>query len=238
MRTLTHVFLLAFILFSMWIASPVQNAVPEEETAALPVERKEIMPVGTIVPQPSPPETFSEDPTPVSIRIINRRKKPIYLQGFRQGGERVQIYLYHREGNRGWKPFFEFLPCDLPTCRALHAPGKSCPKPIPFVVALGPAGNADSFKEVPWEGLLYERSEATQEDRKHRYCYKGRVPKTGRMRVEIEFSDTLQKESEKSGIIGGRDHAVIEFDLPPSRPNYEIVIDGDAPPEPSPPLNR
>ncbi|MDC4228052.1 MAG: hypothetical protein MPW15_28435 [Candidatus Manganitrophus sp.] len=152
-------------------------------------------------------------------------QRTVYLQGFRQESERVQIYLYHREGNRGWKPFFEFLPCDLPTCRGLHAPKKSCPKPTPFIVTLGPAGSADSFKEVPWDGLLYERSEATQEDRKHRYCYKGKVPKAGRMRVEIEFSDTLQKESERSGMIGGRDHAVVEFDLPPARPNYEIVID-------------
>jgi len=228
MRPLTHGFLLASIFILTWIISPVKTALPEEETASFPFGEKEIVPVGTIVPQPSPPETFSEEPTPVSLRIINQLKKTIYLQGFRQESERVQIFLYHREGNRGWKPFFEFLPCDLPTCRGLHAPKKSCPKPIPFVIALGPAGSANSFKEVPWDGLLYERSEATQEDRKHRYCYKGKVPKTGRMRVEIEFSDNLQKESEKSGLIGGRDHAVLEFDLPPSRPHYEIVIDASS----------
>ncbi|NKE72705.1 hypothetical protein [Candidatus Manganitrophus noduliformans] len=214
MRTLSLAFI--FVLASI---APVQTALLEEKTA-------KIVPAGTIVPQPVPPETFSEKPTPVSLRIINQRKNPIYLQGLRQDGERIQIFLYHREGTRGWKPFFEFLPCDLPTCRGLHAPRKSCPKPIPFVIALGPSGSADSFKEVPWNGLLYERSEATREDRKHRYCYKGKVPKTGRMRVEIEFSETLQKESEKSGIIGGRDHAVFEFDLPPSRPSYEIVIEG------------
>lgn len=238
MRILTHTLFLASVLVLAWPPSPVQTALLEEEITLLPFEQNRIVPVGTIVPQPSPPEAFSEEPTPVSIRIINQRKTPIYLQGFRQGDERVQIYLYHREENRGWKPFFEFLPCDLPTCRGLHAPGKSCPKPIPFVIALGPAGSANSFKEVPWEGLLYERSEATQEDRKNRYCYKGRVPKRGQMRIEIEFSDTLQKESEKSGIIGGRDHAVIEFDLPPSRPNYEIVIDGNSHPGASPSLNR
>lgn len=238
MRTLRHDLLLTSIFLLTWITPPVQTALPEEETASSFSEKNKIVPAGTIVPQPSPPETFSEEPRPVSIRIINQQKTPIYLQGFRQGDERVQMYLYHREGKRGWKPFFEFLPCDLPTCRGLHAPKKSCPKPIPFVIALGPAGSADSFKEIPWEGLLYERSEATQEDRKHRYCYKGRVPTTGQMRVEIEFSDTLQKESEKSGIIGGRDRAVIEFDLPPSRPNYEIVISGESHPRASPPLNR
>lgn len=226
MRTLIHRLFLASIFLFTWTIPPVQTALLE----AVPHTFQEngAIPTGTIVPQPSPPETFSEEPTPVSLRIINLLKKPIYLQGFRQVDERVQIYLYHREGNRGWKPFFEFLPCDLPTCRGLYAPKKSCPKPIPFIISLGAAGSANSFKEVPWDGLLYERSEATQEDRKHRYCYKGKVPRTGRMRVEIEFSDTLQKESEKSGIIGGRDHAVLEFDLPPSRPNYEIVIDANS----------
>lgn len=226
MRTLIHRLFLASIFLFTWTTPPVQTALLE----AVPHTFQEngALPAGTIVPQPSPSETFSEEPTPVSLRIINLLKKPIYLQGFRQVDERVQIYLYHREGNRGWKPFFEFLPCDLPTCRGLHAPKKSCPKPIPFVISLGPAGSATSFKEVPWDGLLYERSEATQEDRKHRYCYKGKVPRRGRMRVEIEFSDTLQKGSEKSGIIGGRDHAVLEFDLPPSRPNYEIVIDANS----------
>jgi hypothetical protein len=225
MRTLTHGLLLASIFLLTWITPPIQIALPEEEIASSPFDKNEMMPAGTIVPQPSPPETFSDEPTPVSLRIINLLNKPIYLQGFRQESERVQIYLYHREGNRGWKPFFEFLPCDLPTCRGLYAPRKSCPKPIPFVITLGPAGSATSFKEVPWDGLLYERTEATQEDRKHRYCYKGKVPKMGRMRVEIEFSDTLQNEGVESGIIGGRDHVVLEFDLPPSRPNYEIVID-------------
>lgn len=223
MQTLTRALLPASILVLAWI-TPVQTLLLEEAAAG-------IVPVGTIVPLPSPPETFSDQPTPVSIRIINELNKPVYLQGFRQENERVQIYLYHREGNRGWKPFFEFLPCDLPTCRSLHAPRKSCPKPIPFLITLGPAGSANSFKEVPWEGLLYERSEATQEARKHRYCYQGRVPRRGRMRVEIEFSDTLQEES---GIIGGRDHAVIEFDLPPSRSSYEIVIDANSLRSPSP----
>lgn len=202
MRTLTHGLLLASLFLLMWITPPVQTALPEGGAASVPFKENKSVPAGTIVPQPSPPETFSEEPTPVSLRIINQLKKPVYLQGFRQESERVQIYLYHREGTRGWKPFFEFLPCDLPTCRGLYAPLKSCPKPIPFVITLGPSGSVNSFKEVPWDGLLYERSEATQEDRKHRYCYKGKVPKTGRMRVEIEFSDTLQKESERTG--GGR----------------------------------
>lgn len=223
------------IISILYIGSPDGSAGGPEETSPLPLGQNRVVPAGTIVPQPSP---FSETPTPVLIRIINQRKNPVYLQGFRQEKERVQIYLYHREGRGGWKPFFEFLPCDLPTCRGLHGPPKSCPKPIPFVVTLGPAGSADSVKEIPWEGALYQRSEATQEDRSHRYCYKGGVPKTGRMRVEIEFSDALQKENEKNGIIGGRDHAVVEFDLPPSRPSYEIMIEAAPNTGASPSLNR
>jgi|GEM_PF-1978678 len=233
MRTLTLSVLLlsAFLL----IPSPGWDAENPEEISPLFLEQRQAVPAGTIVPQPSP---LSDTPTPVTIRIINRRKTPVYLQGFRQEKERIQFYLYHRDGREGWKPFFEFLPCDLPTCRGLHGPPKSCPKPTPFVVTLGPAGNADSVKEIPWEGALYQRSEATQEDRNHRYCYKGWVPKAGRMRVEVEFSDTFQKRSDQSGMIGGRDHAVIEFDLPPAQTSYEMVIEGDPNPVSPPSHNR
>lgn len=223
MRMIAISFLLFVLLF---VESPGSDA---ERTGPLALEQSGVRPAGTIVPQPPP---FSEKPTPVTIRIVNRRATPIYLQGFRGGEERVQIYLYHQEERGGWKPFFEFLPCDLPTCRGLHSAPKSCPKPTPFVVPLGPAGSASSVKEVAWEGLLYQRSEATQEDRNRRYCYKGWVPKTGRMRVEIEFSDTFQNGSEKNGekneMIGGRDHAVVEFDLPPDRPSYDVVVEGDS----------
>lgn len=224
MRTIARsLSLFTAVLLFGWINASDWNAVGQETASPSP-ERSQASAAGILVPQPPPSETFPDRPTPVAIRIINQRKMPIYLQGFREERERVQIYLYHREGKEGWKPFFESLPCDLPTCRSLHGSPKSCPKPIPFVVALGPAGSADSSKEVSWEGSLYQRSEATQEERNRRYCYKGWVPKTGQMRVEIEYSDTLQKESERSGIIGGRDHAVVEFDLPPTRPSYEIII--------------
>lgn len=185
--------------------------------------------IGTIVPQPSAPETFP-DAAPLTFRIINRSNRPFYLQGFRDREERLQLYFYHREGKEGWKPFFEALPCDLPTCRNLHAPKNGCSKPIPFIISLGAAGAADSVKEFRWEGLLYQRSEATQEDRSRRYCYKGWVPKSGRMRVEMEFSDTVQEGKEKSGMIGGRDHTAIEFNLPASQSVYEIPIGGASTP--------
>ncbi len=238
MRIFTHTFVLTVLFLSAWITPSIRTAGEQREDALPFLEQDGLLPIGTIVPQPSPPDALSDRPTPVAIRIINRRKTPVYLQGFRGGKERVQIYLYHREEKEGWKPFFEFLPCDLPTCRGLHAPQTSCPKPTPFVVTLGPAGSADSFKEIPWEGSLYQRNEATQEDRSHRYCYKGWTPKTGRMRVEIEFSDTVQKGSDQGGIIGARDHAVIEFDLPPARPSYEMVIGEDSSPGASPSLDR
>ncbi|MBI3804821.1 MAG: hypothetical protein HY282_13775 [Nitrospirae bacterium] len=219
-RPALSLFLLLLIGLSTGPTEP--GTVGEEPTIDTNALRYPVVPIGTIIPQPS--ETFSDEPTPVKIRIVNRGTKPIYLQGFRQGKEQVQIYLYHREAKGGWKPFFDSLPCDLPTCRTLHAPPKACPKPTPFVVKLGPMGNADSIREVSWGGFLYQRSEATQEDRGHRYCYKGSVPKAGRMRVEVEFSDSIQRGGEKNGIIGARDHAVIEFDLPPSQPQYDIVI--------------
>lgn len=214
--------LLTLLLISISLGAGA--SVVGEAPAAGPIASIEgPLPAGTVVPRP--PEPLSDEATPLRIRIVNRAKKPIYLQGFRQGKERVQIYLYHRDEKGGWKPFFDALPCDLPTCRTLHAPRKVCPKPIPFVVTLGPAGGATSVKEISWEGALYQRSEATQEDRGHRYCYKGWVPKGGRMRVEVEFSDSIQQGGEKTGMIGARDHAVAEFDLPPALPQYDVIIE-------------
>ena len=179
---------------------------------------------GTIVPQPFAPETFSDTPEPLTFRIINRSRKQVYLQGVHQEEARLQLFFYHRDGKGGWKPFFESLPCDLPTCRNLHAPRKSCSKAVPFVIPLGPAGAPDSVKEFHWAGALYQQSEATQEDRSKRYCYKGWVPKSGKMRVEVEFSESVQNRKEKKGMIGGRDHARIEFSLPAARRSYDLFI--------------
>ncbi|MFY9269172.1 MAG: hypothetical protein WAO55_05405 [Candidatus Manganitrophaceae bacterium] len=223
-RSVVAPFLLLF--FSAGSGSSMQGF-PPTGAESPPFSGSEVnaVPAGIIVPQPSP-EADSEEGNPVVLRIINQRSKPIYLQGFRQNEERIQVYLYHRDGKRGWKPFFDFLPCDLPICRRLRAPQKQCPKPIPFVVLLGPAGSADAIKEVPWDGHLYQRNEATQEDRQHRYCYTGWTPRSGRMRVEIEFSEEAEERRENGARIGGRDHAVLEFDLPPSQASYDIVIKG------------
>lgn len=190
--------------------------VSDQETKAVPA--------GTILPQPSIPETFSDTPTPLLFRIVNRGEKTIFLQGMRQEDEKVQLFFYHRESGQGWKPFFETLPCDLPTCRNLHVPKQSCGQAVPFTISLGPAGRSGSVKELKWDGLLYQRVEATQEDRQRRYCYKGWVPKSGRIRIEIEFSETAQIGGDKKGTIGGRDHTVVEFDLPPAREVYDIFV--------------
>lgn len=201
----------------------MQDPPSEEEDTSRMKLPSSVRPVGTIVPQPSSPENFQDTPTPVTFRIQNRSLRPIYLQGMKEEAERLQLFFYHRDEGKGWTPFFEFLPCDLPTCRNLHAPKQSCSKQVPYIVSLGPSGSPDSVKEVQWSGLLYQRSEATQENRNRRYCYKGWVPKSGRMRIELEFSETTQEEKGKP-VIGGRDHAVVEFDLPPSRTTLDIVL--------------
>ncbi len=181
-----------------------------------------ILPVGTVVPSPASPEVFSDEPTPVLFRIVNRGAKPIYLQGVRHYEGRLQIYLYHRREKEGWKPYFDALPCDLPTCRNLRVPRKKCNE-IPYVILLSPAGSENSVREAYWEGVLYQRIEATQEGRKRRYCYKGYVPKEGRIRAEIEFSDRTQKG--KRGVIGPRNFVSVEVDLPPSQKPVTIYLD-------------
>ena len=182
-------------------------------------------PVGTIVPKPTTPETFSEEPTPLLFRIVNRGKKGDYIQGMQQEGEKnVQLFFYHKEKGKGWKPFFDSLPCDLPTCRNLHALNKNCDKPHPFVIRLGPAGSFSSIKKFQWDGLLYQRIEATGEARKRRYCYRGWVPRRGRIRIEVEYSETIQRGLKKRGLIGDRNHTAIEFSLPPLKKVYEISI--------------
>lgn len=231
-------------LFSRYIASPIRSRIARK-TLFLPLflffavaglspekslpnsgraEERQATPAGTIVPQPTTPETFSDKPTPLVFRVVNRGARSIFLQGMRQAEEKVQLFFYHREAGQGWKPFFETLPCDLPTCRNLHVPKTDCSQAVPFAMSLAPAGTAGSSKELKWDGLLYQRIEATQEDRQRRYCYKGWVPKSGRIRVEIEFSETAQIGGDKKGTIGGRDHTVLEFDLPPSQEVYEIGV--------------
>jgi len=185
-------------------------------------------PVGTIVPKPSTPETFSQTPTPLLFRIVNRGKQGLYIQGMQQGEQkRVQLFFYHREKERGWKPFFDSLPCDLPTCRNLRTLGEHCGKSVPFAIRLGPEGSSSAVREFQWDGLLYQRIEATGEDRKRRYCYKGWVPKRGRIRIEVEYSGSIQRALEKRGLIGERSHTAIEFRLPPLRQVYEISVGRD-----------
>src|SRR5581483_2672285 len=219
-------FLPLFLFFAVAGVDPLGAGLSPEESppSAGRAEERRATPAGTIVPQPTTPETFSETPTPLRFRVVNRGAKSVFLQGMRQAEEKVQLFFYHREAGQGWKPFFESLPCDLPTCRNLHVPKTDCNQAVPFTISLGPAGTSGSVKELKWDGLLYQRIEATQEDRQRRYCYKGWVPKSGRIRVEIEFSETAQIGGDKKGTLGGRDHTVLEFDLPPSQEVYEIPV--------------
>jgi len=218
-------FLPLFLFFAAGIDAPApESGLSPEVPSSIGGRERQATPAGTIVPQPSTPETFSETPTPLVLRVVNRAAKSIFLQGVRQAEERVQLFFYHREAGKGWKPFFETLPCDLPTCRNLHAAKSDCNQAVPFAISLGPAGTSGSVKELKWDGLLYQRIEATQADLQRRYCYKGWVPKSGRIRGEIDFSETAQIGGDKGGTIGGRDHTALEFDLPPSRQVYEIEV--------------
>jgi hypothetical protein len=205
-----------------WVGSGLSS--DEDRPTSGQEGSKQSIRTGTVVPQPSVPETFADTPTPIVLRIVNRGGKSVFLQGIRQGEEKVQVYFYHRQKGQGWKPFFESLPCDLPTCRNLHTSKQGCGKGVPFAISLGPAGTAGSVKELKWDGLLYQRIEATQEDRQRRYCYKGWVPTSGRIRIEIEFSETAQIGRDKKEMIEGRDHTVLEFDLPSAQEMYDIVV--------------
>ncbi len=186
-----------------------------------------VMTVGTIVPKHATPEVFHDKPIPISIRVVNRSEKQLYLQGFSRGSSRrVHFYFYHRKAGRGWKPYFESLPCNHPTCKNLHAIGKPCGRANPQVVRLGPTGSMNSIKEFKWNGLLYQQVEALEKIRKRRYCYKGLIPKGGEIRIEMVYSEFTQEDGENQSVIGEREHAAIEFGLPPRRSVYDIVIGG------------
>lgn len=209
-----------FITTLLMLPAPTQPGVLEGTT---PTESSALQ-AGTIIPQPTFPESFSEKPDEILFRIINRSREKIYLQGISQAGGAVQLFFYHRERGQGWKPFFSSLPCDLPTCRNLRAFTEDCAKPVPFVISLGAAGTINAVREFRWGGLLYQRIEATREPPERRFCYKGWVPKRGRMRVEIEFSKTRQEGTGRKGSIGGRSHTAIEFNLPARREVYEVFV--------------
>ncbi len=186
------------------------------------------VPAGLILPRPQVNEGVSQAAKPLTIRIVNLGQQMIYLQGIREVSKegKVQLYFYHREEGRGWKPYFDSLPCNLPTCRNLHRLSGGCGDGEPVVIRLGGKGSYNSIKEFQWGGLLYERSEATRESRKRRYCYKGWAPIQGQVRVEVEYSKTVSRDDERKELMDGRDHTAIEFDLPASNRVYEIAVNG------------
>jgi len=162
-------------------------------------------------------------PITVRFRIINLVSRTIYLQGIRQDQERPVLTIFYREEGQGWKPFFNYLPCDLPQCQELGLPEKICPMTGWFPIALGPAGTAEAIKEIFWDGRLYERSEAMlRTNKRGQYCYKSFVPTRGTLHIELEYSETLSDH--KPGRIGSRERSAIEFPLPPTQPLMEIYI--------------
>ncbi len=183
-------------------------------------------PTGLILPRPKIEETFSKKPTPLTIRIVNRGEKSIYLRGIREVSKKgeVELFFYHRANSRGWKPYFDSLPCNLPTCRNLHSMKGRCGNGQPVVIRLGAQGTSTSVREFKWGGLLYQVSEAIREGRQKRYCYKGWSPKNGRVRVELEYSERVHRDDERKEQIAGRDFTAIEFNLPARKDTYEISI--------------
>lgn len=151
----------------------------------------------------------------LTFAIKNTGKERLFLQGYRAGSERISLNLYLKDEDR-WKPFHEYLPCDRPLCSLLDRPHQSCPRPEPIAIPLAPG----EVREVGWDGVLYQRSEATGEGR-GKYCYKPLVPRQGVLRIEVEFSRSL---SEKSGLIGGRERSFIEIPLPASQEIIPIPI--------------
>jgi hypothetical protein len=178
-------------------------------------------------PTPKPDEV---EPRPVTFKIVNRGKRPLYLQGVRQDRDHLVLTLFHQEGGGGWKPFIDYLPCDLPQCHEMGQPRKRCPNEISVPIPLGPAGGSDAVFESLWEGRLYERREAMVEKKRGQYCYRSSVPTEGMLRVKVEYSETLS-EDPRGGIgrIGPREKSIVEFPLPPKDPIVEIPLD---PPRP------
>ncbi len=212
---------LVFMFFFLMITVTSQTVGATEQLTEL----FRILPVGTILPKHATPEVFSKAPTPISIRIVNRAKYPVYLQGFRRDKSKtVHFFFYHREKGFGWKHFFESLPCNHPSCRNLNALSRPCEKSEPYVIRLGPAGSAESVKAFVWKGLLYQKVEATMENLERQFCYKGKSPSSGRIRIEIEYSDTVRRGRDGYWEIGGRDHTAIEFNLPATQKVYEISV--------------
>ena len=71
---------------------------------------------------------------------------------------------------------------------------------------------------------MYQQVEAFEKATKRKYCYRGLVPTRGDIRIEMEYSESIQHNADKQPIIGPRHHTAIEFSLPPAKSVYEIVI--------------
>jgi len=211
-------FSLFILMLPIFSTADIRNITPQTDQLASRV--------GLILPHPKDKNGFRRRPNPVTIRIANHGEKTVYLQGIREISKagKVQLYFYHRGAGKGWKPYFDSRPCNLPNCRNLDSRKGHCGQGEPVVIRLGAKGTYNSVQEFQWGGLLYERSEATREDRNRRYCYKGWAPSGGQVRVEVEYSKTVSRDDERKELIEGRDHGAIEFKLPATQKVYEIHI--------------
>lgn len=143
------------MVISIFIATLMQilpaSTQPDVFEDTIP-RKQSILQAGTIIPQPTFPESFSEKPTEILFRVINQSREKVFVQGISQSGGAVQLFFYHQDRGMGWKPFFSSLPCDLPTCRNLRTFTEGCVKPSPFVIPLGPAGETNAVREFRWGG--------------------------------------------------------------------------------------
>lgn len=213
--------------FSLFILMlPVLSAADLQSTS--PQHGLSASPVGLVLAKPKPSDRLQPPPKPLTIRIMNHGEETIFLQGIREVSKagKVRLSFYHRGEGRGWKPYFDTLPCNLPNCRNINSRQGHCGEGEAIVIRLGAKGTYNSVHELQWGGLLYERSEAIRENRDRRYCYKGWAPSQGQVRVEVKYSKTVSRDDERKEMIEGREYRAVEFKLPASRKVYEIHLNG------------
>lgn len=210
-------FSLFILMLPMFSTTNFQNTSPQTDQLASPA--------GLILPRPRS-GAFQKRPRPLTIRITNHGEETVYLQGVRDMTKegKVQLYFYHRGAGKGWKTYFDSLPCNLPTCQNLNSRQGHCGKIEPIVIRLGAKGTYNSVQEFQWGGLLYERNEAIRNSRTQRYCYKGWAPSRGQVRVEVEYSKAVSRDEQRKEMIVRRNHSAIEFKLPASQEVYEIHL--------------
>ncbi len=183
-------------------------------------------PTGLVLPQPRSLGGLQKRPNPLTIRITNHGAETVYLQGVRNTTKegKVQLYFYHQGEGKSWQTYFDSLPCNLPSCRNLTSRQGYCGGGEPVVIRLGAKGTYNAVQEFQWGGLFYELNEAIRENRTRRYCYKGWIPKQGKVRIEIKHSKTVSRDDKRKEMIEDRNYSAVEFKLPAAQKVYEIHL--------------